>query len=270
MRRADRLFQLVQVLRRRRVTTAAALGEALEVSERTIYRDVQALARSGVPIQGEAGVGYALARNYSLPPLTFTRAELTALVLGARIVEAWSDPDLASDAAGALRRIEAALPDVLQGVAAASALRAPRFHVSELGRRGLADLRRAIDERRKVRLEYRRGDGVRSRRVLRPLGLFFWGDRWSLVAWCELRRAFRHFRLDRIHRLRVLDSTFESEPGRTLDDYLSLQVGGPAGREGQEGPAKARRKEPRKVAIGPGHRRGRGEAPPSAQGGPAA
>lgn len=104
-------------------------------------------------------------------------------------------------------------------MSAATALRAPGFHVPELGRRGLADLRRAIDGRRKVRLEYQRGDGARSRRALRPLGLFFWGDRWSLAAWCELRQGFRHLRLDRIRRLCVLDSTFENELGRTLDDY---------------------------------------------------
>ncbi|MGC4119216.1 MAG: YafY family protein [Myxococcales bacterium] len=221
MRRADRLFQLVQILRRRRVTTAAALADELEVSERTIYRSVQDLVRSGVPIQGEAGVGYALARNWALPPLTFARRELAALALGARIVQSWADPELAKDAASALRRIESALPDVLLGTLEATALFAPAFHVSAAGRQHLAELRRAIDERRKVRLTYRRGDGKRSTRTLRPLGLFFWGQGWSLAAWCELREGFRHFRLDRIGRCEVLAERFEVEPGRGLAELLA-------------------------------------------------
>jgi predicted DNA-binding transcriptional regulator YafY len=220
MRRTDRLFQLVQLLQRHRVTTAAALAEELEVSERTVYRCVQDLVRSGVPILGEPGVGYALARNWSLPPLTFTRAELAALVLGGRIVESWADPELAKDAAAALKRVESALPEMLQGAADATALFAPAFHVSEAGRHGLTELRRAIEERRKVRLSYRRGDGAKSTRVLRPLGLFFWGQGWSLAAWCELRGGFRHFRLDRVQRCQVLDETFADEPGRTLADFM--------------------------------------------------
>lgn len=220
MRRADRLFQLVQLLRRRRLATARSLAAELGVSERTVYRDVQDLVRSGVPVQGEAGVGYALARNAALPPLTFPRAELEALALGARMVEAWADPALARDAAAALARIEAVLPEALQGAAAQTALFAPGFHVREEGRRGLAALRGAIEERRLVRLRYRRGDGKTSRRRVRPLGLAFWGEGWTLTAWCELRGAFRNFRLDRLLGYEVLEEHFELEPGRTLADFL--------------------------------------------------
>ncbi|MBI5548414.1 MAG: YafY family transcriptional regulator [Deltaproteobacteria bacterium] len=220
MRRADRLFQLVQLLRRRRVVTARALAEELEVSERTVYRDVQSLVRSGVPVRGEAGVGYALSPASTLPPLTFTRGELAALTLGARLVRAWADPELSGDAQAALARIEAVLPDALQGAGASAALFAPAFHVRESGRSGLAELRRAIDERRVVRLRYCRGDGERSARRIRPLGLFFWGHGWSVAGWCELRGGFRNFRLDRVIECEVLDARFDDEPGKSLADLM--------------------------------------------------
>src|SRR6266545_3025718 len=114
MRRADRLFQIIQLIRRYNVTTAGALAEALEVSERTVYRDIRDLVLSGVPIDGEAGVGYRLRKGFDLPPLMFTATELEALVLGSRLVMSWSDPALANAAQSALARIEAALPEELR------------------------------------------------------------------------------------------------------------------------------------------------------------
>ena len=114
MRRADRLFHLVQELRRRPVTTAAQLARELEVSERTVYRDIRDLVSSGVPIDGEAGVGYVLRRGFDLPPLMFTEAEIEALVLGARVVGSWGDQSLAKAAASAIARVEAALPEKLR------------------------------------------------------------------------------------------------------------------------------------------------------------
>ena len=220
MRRADRLFQLVQLLRRRRSATAAWLAERLEVSERTVYRDVRELIASGVPIQGEAGVGYALAERSTLPPLTFTPEEIAAVVLGARTVQSWGDQALASAASSALARIEAVLPEGLQGAVGATALFAPRFHVPPEGLTGLGELRAAVADRRKVRLGYRRSDGEPSARRVRPLGLFFWGHGWSLLGWCELRGAFRNFRLDRVESWEVLEERFADEPGRTLGDFL--------------------------------------------------
>src|SRR6184192_434779 len=148
MRRADRLFRIVQRLRRRGATTARDLAQALEVSERTVYRDVRDILLSGVPIQGEAGVGYALDRSYELPPLMFDEEEIEALVLGARIVRAWADKKLARAAEEALQKIEAVLPPRLKSKLADSALMAPDFHVSERFRSGLASLRHAIREQR--------------------------------------------------------------------------------------------------------------------------
>ena len=225
MRRADRLFQIVQILRRRRVVTAARLAEELEVSERTIYRDVRDLTRSGVPVQGEAGVGYALPRSFDLPPLMFTEEEIEALVLGARIVKSWADPALARAAEEALAKVEAVLPDRLKHHVGTSALFAPTYGRADSLDVPLADLRRSIRRRRKVSFSYTRADGQRSRRTVRPLCLSFFAPAWMLSAWCELREAFRNFRLDRMADVEVLEEAFVDEPGRTLEDFLGRVSG---------------------------------------------
>lgn len=220
MRRAERLFQIVQLLRSRNVTTAARLAEELEVSERTIYRDILDLVSSGVPIEGEAGVGYIMRGGFDLPPLMFTAEEIEALVLGVRVVESWTDPAMARSARGVLAKVEAVLPERLRATLAKTALFAPRLGAHRETQTNLTSLRTCIHERRKVRFDYTRGDGVRSTRTIQPLGLFFWGAKWVAVGWCEHRDAFRNFRLDRMERLSVLDENFEDVAGRTLDDYL--------------------------------------------------
>jgi len=220
MRRADRLFQVIQLLRRRNVATAAWLAEQLEVSERTVYRDVRDLMLSGVPIEGEAGVGYILRRGFDLPPLMFSDAEIEAMVLGARVVKSWGDAGLAKAADEALARVEAVLPDRLRERLTNTPLFAPGFHVPAKFAGALGVLRAAIEARRKVRLAYTAADGADTERTVRPLGLFFWGPSWSLAGWCELREDFRSFRLDRIRELTSLPDRFTDEPGRTLDDYL--------------------------------------------------
>jgi len=220
VRRADRLFQIVQKLRRRRVTTAAQLADALGVSERTIYRDIDDLSSSGVPILAEAGVGYALAKGFDLPPLMFTRDEVEALVLGARIVRAWADPALARAAEEALAKVESVLTESVKRRIPDAEVFAPDFHVDPEQRRRLQPLREAIGERRKIRLAYLDAGARSSSRVVRPLGLFFWGARWTLGAWCELRQGFRNFRADRMERCDVLDERFELEPGKTLADLF--------------------------------------------------
>ena len=225
MRRADRLFQIVLLLQSRRVLTAKKLAGQLEVSERTIYRDVRDLILSGVPINGEAGVGYALPRRFELPPLMFTPDELQALVLGTRVVESWADPALGRAAASALAKVEAVLPDRLRRRLGDTPLHVPAFHVRQDVRATLERLRGAVDRSQKVRLGYTRADGECSDRTVRPLGLFYWGSTWSLSAWCELRDAFRSFRIDRIAALDALETRFEPEPGRTLEDFLLLQDG---------------------------------------------
>jgi len=220
MRRADRLFRLVELLRLRRLLTARQLAEELEVSERTVYRDVADLAHQGVPIRGEAGVGYALDPGYELPPMQFTVDEIEALVLGARMVQAWCGDDLARAAQDAVARIEHALPRRLRDRMARTALYVPDLGWTLPGARQMVLLREAIREQRKVRMSYRDLQGRPSERVVRPLALFFWGPKATLGAFCELREDFRSFRPDRIESLELLQEIFAAEPGRTLQDYL--------------------------------------------------
>jgi predicted DNA-binding transcriptional regulator YafY len=220
MRRADRLFRLVQQLRRRRVSTAAQLASALGVSVRTVYRDIQDLSLSGVPVFGEAGVGYALAKGFDLPPLMFTAEEVEALVLGARIVEAWGDPKLRKAAGDALGKALAVLPRPLRDSVPDAALFAPDFHVREQATRPLALLRRAVRQRLVVSFAYRDQKGAATVRSVHPLGLFFWGCAWSLGAWCTLREGFRNFRLDRMDDVATSGETFPVVRGRTLADFF--------------------------------------------------
>jgi predicted DNA-binding transcriptional regulator YafY len=220
VRRADRLFRLVQALRRRRVSTAAQLARALGVSQRTIYRDVQDLSSSGVPIVGEAGVGYAIAKGYDCPPLMFTKEQVEALVLGARIAKAWGDAEIAKAADEALAKVEAVLPEALRNAVPDASLFAPDFHVREEIARHLGACRLAVRERRRLVLAYADRAGASSRRTVLPLGLFFWGNAWSLGAWCELRVGFRNFRLDRMSECMVTNERFVPERGKTLADFF--------------------------------------------------
>jgi predicted DNA-binding transcriptional regulator YafY len=220
MRRADRLFQLVQILRRDRTTTAARLAEELGVSERTVYRCIGDLARSGIPVQGEAGVGYALPAGFDVPPLMFTEEEIEALVLGARIVESWTDPALAEAARAALSKIDTVLPARLRDRIPDARLFAPAFHVRQALTENLGPLRTAIAGLRKVRFGYVDAVEARSERTVQPLGLFYWGAKWSLGAYCELRQGFRDFRIDRMADVVVLEERFAPVPGRTLADFF--------------------------------------------------
>lgn len=220
MRRADRLFAIVQYLRGRRLTTAAQLARWLEVSERTIYRDVADLAGSGVPVDGEAGVGYRIRAGFDLPPLMFTFDEIDALAIGARFVEAWAGPKLATGARSALAKIASALPAEKRVALERSPLFAPGFFVDPKPGERLDALRRAIAGQRYADLDYRDATERLTQRRVRPLGLYFWGDTWTLAAWCELRQDFRNFRLDRIAAVAVTVDPFPDESGRRLEDFL--------------------------------------------------
>ncbi len=215
MRRADRLFRLVQLLRRSRLVTAQRLAEELEVSERTVYRDVRDLALSGVPIRGEAGVGYALSQGFDLPPLMFNEDEIEALVLGARVVQSAADPELAKAADSALAKVELVLPPKLRARVAASALLVPRVSRAP----NLGALRLAIRQGRRISFHYVDLKSQATRRAARPLAVAFWGRVWTLAAWCETRQAFRAFRLDRMTEVE-LQAPFPEEPGKTLDDFI--------------------------------------------------
>lgn len=220
MRRADRLFQLVQLIRGRRLTTAAFLAQRLEVSERTVYRDVADLQQQGVPIEGEAGVGYRLGAGFELPPLMFTQNEASALVAAARVAQSWVDPALARDIETGLGKILSVLPRAARVSAEALALYAPAMGLDDAIRAQLQPLREAVQARQKLRLSYRDVSGDTSDRTVRPLGCFYWGKVWTLSTWCELRNDFRGFRVDRMVTVDTLDERFRDEPGKTLADML--------------------------------------------------
>lgn len=220
MRRADRLFRIVRILRGGRLQTARMLAQKLEVSERTIYRDVSDLQTSGMPIEGEAGVGYTLRRDLDLPPLMFTRDELTALVLGARLVRAWGGASSMAAADQALQRIEAVLPPELRERLDGILMYAPGSRMPQLLRERLDVLHEASIDRHVLSFGYTREDGQSSQRQVRPLALYFWSGVWTLAAWCELRKDFRTFRIDRMQDVQVLAREFVQKKGQRLEDYL--------------------------------------------------
>jgi len=221
VRRADRLFEIVQHLRGDRLVTAQMLADRLEVSVRTIYRDVRDLQTAGVPIDGEAGVGYLLRPGFQLPPLMFTLAEIEALMVGARMVEAWAGRALAGSAAEALVKIAAVVPPDRMRAAGRVAIFAPGMKFDDSLRARFDLFARGIEERRKAFFAYRDVNSDDSERTVRPLALHFWGGTWTLAAWCELRIDFRTFRIDRTERISLSEERFAPEPGRSLDDYLA-------------------------------------------------
>jgi predicted DNA-binding transcriptional regulator YafY len=225
MRRAERLFQLVQLIRGRRLSTARFLAERLEVSDRTVYRDVADLMAQGVPIEGEAGVGYRMNAGFDLAPLMFTRDEAQALVAAVRLARPRLDIGLAAQTDTALSKILAVLPAAERAAAESLAVYAPPVGPDEATRERLQTLRTAAEARRKIRVTYLDLKERRSERTVRPLGCFYWSEVWTIAAWCEVRDGFRNFRVDRIEQLELLEERFRDEPGKTLAD-LFRQVEG--------------------------------------------
>ena len=219
MSRTNRLFLLMDALHgHRRPVTAAALAERLGVSERTIYRDIQTLAGLGAPVQGEAGVGYLLRAGGFLPPLMFNTDELEALVLGARWVCHQGDPALAQAASSALAKIATASPRDLRDSMAETSLWVPPPGAAGKANAGAdafsGTVREAIRAEGTLHLSYRDESGAPSERAVWPFALAFFEGRRVLVAWCELRSAFRHFRIDRIAEARASGARY---PARKRD-----------------------------------------------------
>jgi predicted DNA-binding transcriptional regulator YafY len=223
MRRADRLFQIVGQLRHRRFMTAAELGECFGVSARTIYRDILDLCASGVPILGEAGVGYHLDPSYRLPPLMFSTDEVEALVIGMRMVESWGDEALQRSARSIVHKVNAVVPQRERERLNATSLFSLSFSRGRMAAKNLGPLREAVNERKPIEFAYEDGQGAVSRRSAKPLGLYFWGQVWTLAAWCDLREDFRNFRTDRISELVLSSDRFEAVSPWTLADYVERE-----------------------------------------------
>jgi predicted DNA-binding transcriptional regulator YafY len=214
MRRADRLFQIIQILRRStRPVTAAALAEELEISKRTVYRDVADLIGQRVPIEGEAGLGYLLATDYDMPPLMLTSDEIEAVMLGAQWVAGRSDKILSNAARDVVAKIAAVVPERLRpfivepSVGAKPTIEEPEERVDT------SMLRSAIRNGVKLRLRYRSEAGEETERTVWPVILGYAETNRLLVAWCELRQSFRHFRTDRIIEAQMLDERNGLRPG---------------------------------------------------------
>jgi predicted DNA-binding transcriptional regulator YafY len=220
MRRTDRLFDLIQILRDGRLHRASEMADRLEVSVRTIWRDMSTLMASGLPVEGERGVGYILRAPITLPPMILTADELEALRLGVRLVAEGADPGLARAARGLASKIATVSPvttepdaDELFVFTGGEATRAaPHMPI----------IRAAIRARERLTITYVDPAGHQSHRDIRPLQMEFWGRVWTLAAWCEARGDFRSFRIDRIVALTPTGEVFPEEPGRTLADYRAL------------------------------------------------
>jgi len=224
MRKSERLFQLVTLLQGRRTAiTGQALADKLGVGVRTVYRDIQALVLSGVPIDGEAGVGYRLRPGFDLPPLMFEMDEITALLAGNRMVQAWTDPALGDAARRAEEKILAVLTPAMLNEVSRLPYRIPNYSYPERETHGL--LRKACELRLKVVIEYRDVNGDETARTLWPLGMVGWGDHWTLLAWCEMRDAYRNFRFDRIRRIDCLPEHYPKHAERNLEHYLTQVLG---------------------------------------------
>jgi len=209
MRRADRLLRIIQILRRhRRPVKGQAMAEELEVSLRTLYRDIADLVMDGVPIRGEAGVGYVLGQGYDLPPLMFTTDEVEAVMLGLRWVMRRGDNDLVRAAQDAVAKVGTVLPTELRAVLTEASLIVPPSWKAVPDTVDVAALRRAIREQRKVGIVYRSEDGTRTERVIWPIAISYFDAQRLIVAWCELRQGFRTFRTDRMASATVLPEKY--------------------------------------------------------------
>ncbi|ABQ27676.1 helix-turn-helix transcriptional regulator [Geotalea uraniireducens] len=226
MNKSERLFQLVTLLRSRRTAiTAEAIAEAMQVSMRTVYRDVQALVLSGVPIEGEPGVGYLIRPGQHLPPLMFTPDELQALIVGSRMVQAFTDKDLARGARSAELKIRSILTEPLQRHAEQQPYRIPILESDDGLREVHGKLRRACEQRQKVRAVYLDEKQEKTERIIWPLGIVGWTGKWTLLAWCELRRDYRNFRFDRFEALELLEEYFALVDDISITHYLQSVVG---------------------------------------------
>lgn len=219
MARSDRLFDLLTILRDGNLHTAQALAQRMGVSVRTLYRDMDSLAASGVPVAGTRGTGYRLTHTIALPPLSLTEAELEALELGLAIAAEVADPQMRAAANTLADKLDAVLPQTAVAQADAWKFAASAFADAARGLSHIPTLRAAIKARQKLRITYTGRDGTVTSRVIRPLHLEYWSRIWTLTAWCELRAAHRVFRLDLVNSAEALPELFNDERGKTLADY---------------------------------------------------
>ncbi|MEM9853318.1 MAG: YafY family protein [Pseudomonadota bacterium] len=220
MARPDRLYDLIQILKDGRLHRAEDIAVRLRVSPRTVYRDMNTLAASGLPVEGTRGIGYRITAAITLPPLNLTKIELEALHLGLAVVGEAGDGDLKGAASSLSAKIDAALPEDRRDAPSGFGFSIYPFADAAFGFQHMPPLRRAIRARQKAQLGYVSRQAERSLRTVRPLQLDYWGRVWTLTAWCELIEDFKEFRVDKIESLKILPAIFTEEIGKRLEDYL--------------------------------------------------
>jgi predicted DNA-binding transcriptional regulator YafY len=240
MNRTDRLVAMVLFLQGRRVVRAAEMAKHFEVTERTIYRDMSALGEAGVPISGEAGVGYCLMKGYQLPPVMFTAEEASAFFVGGELVKQFTDASLQGPMASALDKLRAVLPrdrqDHVEKLVSRTIVRGRVGRAApDVGtQRWMVTVQQGVVLRRVLRMAYRGLERDEdTQREVEPLGVVFYGGSWYLVAWCRLRKGLRHFRVDRIQRLELLPVTFPAREDFSLAEHMER-----SGVEGESTPVR--------------------------------
>ncbi|KTD73309.1 helix-turn-helix transcriptional regulator [Legionella tucsonensis] len=225
MSRTERLLDLIQLLRRHRFPVrGVSLAQELGISLRTLYRDISMLKGQGAPIEGEAGMGYVLRPGFTLPPLMFTADEIEAIVLGSRWVADRTDTQLQFAAQNALAKIAAVLPNELREQLEISGLLIAPGHIAESKDSDLILIRKAIRLEKKLQLTYQDVNENFSQRVIWPLALGFFDQVRILIAWCELRKDFRHFRTDRIIELNLTETNYPERRQTLLKKWKTLTI----------------------------------------------
>ena len=230
MPRSDRFFDIIQALRSsKRPMTAAALAEELEVTPRTVYRDIATLQARRVPIEGAAGVGYVLRKGFDLPPLMFTIDEVEAIAVGARMLKRVKDPALQQAADSVLAKVSVVVPEGLKPhIADAHVYVSPGMAADAEGA-DLAEIRAAIRDSRKLFIGYADGQGRRTNRVIWPIAMAYYVDATLIGAWCELRADYRNFRIERIQSSKVLRERFDQQGGKLFREWSALPKHGAEG-----------------------------------------
>ena len=221
MRKADRLFHLTNLIRVKQPITADEVAEELGISVRTVYRYIDDLSVSGIPIYGIRGIGYQLHESYELPPLNLNEAEIDALVLGIKMVSTWTSDSLSQAARSLSNKIESVLPEHVRNEYS-PIVYAPDLSVREYEREIWGQCYEAIKKRYIVLIRYETPDGNLTHRKVYPLGLFYWGGKWTLGSWCTLRESFRDFRLDRMVEIKIIKERYEKTDSINLQESMKL------------------------------------------------
>jgi len=228
MAKASRLFEIIQILRSARYpVTAAQMAQTLEVTPRSIYRDIEALQAMHVPIEGERGIGYILRPGFELPPLMFSIDEMEAIVLALALLERTGDKALKTAAKLANRKIAAAVPPPLQKALGRNALYAWGNVIPEPASIDMSQLRGAIRDERKLTIDYRDEAGRETTRTIRPVALIYYSQTINIVAFCELRQALRHFKADRVLKTVLTPDYFTGQGDVLRQQWLTSWQQGP-------------------------------------------